>query len=188
MEFSKSLLETAAYIHAGVDKMPDTALFTEEAFEIDEIAVFAAVQTAVDMFGKFIVGKIGDKTVLYRKINKSDNNIFYRDLIRCLKIKNVIVVINANPLEKQTAGFAEIRDFIRFGIAIETGKNRMWKNDGGIYAAVNGEPTEAEKRMLVQFGADAFGENTLPLVMMNENISLRAIMMFERGNADELEI
>lgn len=175
-------------MQAGTDKMPDTALFTEENFEIEKIAEFAAAQTAEDMFGRFVIGALGGKTVLYRKIKENDNNIFYRDLIRCLKIKNVTAVVKAQPLKNQKCGFMEIEDFIRFGGNIKTGENRILKNGGGIYAAVNGEPTEAEKRALAVLGADAVGKNTLPLLMMSENINLRAVMVFEGGNVNELEI
>lgn len=188
MGFSKSLIETAARIQAGVDKMPDTALFTEEDFEIDEIAVFAAAQTADDMFGKFVVGKIGTKPVLYRKITADDDNCFYRDLINCLKIKNAAVVVKAMPLDAKPPGFMEICDFLRFGTSLELGKNRMTNKNGGIYAVTDFCPTEAEKHALKVLGANAVGTNTLPLVLMSENINLRAIMMFERGNVNELEI
>lgn len=188
MDYSKSLLRTAAYIHAGTDKMPDTALFTEEDFEIEKTAVFAAAQTADDMFGEFVLGNIGGKYLLYRKINENDNNIFYRDLIKCLKIKNVTAAVNAYPLKEIREKFMKIRDCMRFGIDIKTGKNRIDATEGGIYAVSKGEPTEAEKYALSVLGADGVGNNTLPLILMSEKINLDAIMIFERGNVNELEI
>lgn len=188
MRFSKSVLKTAVYITAAADKMPDTALFTEEDFEIEKTAVFPAAHTAEDMFGEFILGNINGKYLLYRKINETDNNLFYRDLINCLKIKNVTVAVNACPLKKTHCGFMEIRDFIRFGTAAKTGENRMKTQSGGIYAVLNSDPTEAEKYALSVLGADAVGKNTLPIVLMSENINLKPIMMFERGNVNEPEI
>ncbi len=187
LKFSESVTLTAAHIHAGTDKMPDTALFTEESFKIEKIAEFAAAQTADDVFGRFAIGTVCGKNVLYREIKGNGNNIFYRDLIRCLKIKNVTAVVKAQPLKKTECGFADIADFIRFGGNVKTGKNRIAKK-GGIYAVSDGEPTEAEKRALAVLGADGVGENTLPLLLMSENINLRAVMMFEGGNTDELEI
>ncbi len=188
MGFSKSVLKTAVYITAAADKMPDTALFTEEDFEIEKTAVLPAAQTAEDMFGEFILGNINGKYLLYRKINKTDNNLFYKDLINCLKIKNVTVAVKACPLKKTNCGFMNIRDFIRFGVSMQTGINRMSEQNGGIYATLNAKPTEAEKYALSVLGADAVGENTLPIVLMSENINLKSIMMFERGNANEPEI
>lgn len=167
----------AAYMLSHIEKMPDIALLTEEELEIREVKSFPVSQYITDMYGKITAGYTDGRFVLYRKTDKNDNAFALAKLMRILKIKSVTVIVRAEKLCEADVPFMRIKDFIRLyemgNTAPVAGKN------GGVYAISKGKCTEAEKRAIRILGADAVGENILPLALASENVNFDGFMLFK---------